>query len=144
MTTRRKTGKGRTQKAAPARHRAAASRPATAAASAAARPAKRTSSKVASLAADCTIAQAGALKSQLAKVVGATSAVTLDISAVRRIDTAGFQVLAAFIRERRSAGRGVQCEGASESFTVTAGLLGLGALFSPVTDDRLLAPAGRA
>ena len=81
---------------------------------------------------------AGVLKSQLAKVVRATSAVTLDISAVRRIDTAGFQVLAAFVRERRAAGRDVQFHGASDAFSVTANLLGLGALFGTVPDDRLL------
>ena len=138
MNTRRKTGTGRAPQAAPAKRRAEAARPAKSAARKAA-PAKR-----AALAADCTIAQAGSLKSQLAKVVGAPGAVTVDLSSVRRIDTAGFQVLAAFIRERRSAGRGVQCEGATESFSVTASLLGLGALFSPVKDDRLLGPAGRA
>lgn len=134
MTTRRKTSKGRTHKAAPAGRRAA-----TAPAVKATRVAR-----IASLAADCTIAQAAVMKTALAKVIDATSAVTLDVSSVRRIDTAGFQVLAAFIRERRAAGRAVQCEGASESFSVTAGLLGLSALFSPVTDDRLLGPAGRA
>src|SRR5262245_4810032 len=150
MNTRRKTGTSRARQAAPAKRRTAAGSSAKAAgkpAKAAARkaaPAKRSASRVASLAADCTIAQAGALKSQLAKVVSASGAVTVDLSSVRRIDTAGFQVLAAFIRERHSAGRDVRCEGASESFTVTAHLLGLSALFSPVRDDRLLAPAGRA
>lgn len=143
MNTRRKTGTSRARQAAPAKRRAAAAQPAKAAARKAA-PAKRSASRVASLANDCTIAQAGELKSRLAKVVSAPGAVTVDLSSVRRIDTAGFQVLAAFIRERHSAGRDVQCKGASEAFTVTANLLGLGALFSPVRDDRLLAPAGRA
>jgi len=142
MNTRRKTGTSRTRQAAPAKRRAAALRPKAAAHQVAAP--KSSPKRVAALAADCTIAQAGALKSQLAKVFGAPGAVTVDLSSVRRIDTAGFQVLAAFIRERRSAGRGVQCEGATESFSVTASLLGLGALFSPVKDDRLLGPAGRA
>jgi ABC-type transporter Mla MlaB component len=143
MNMRRKTGISRKRQAAPAGRRAATARPAKAAAGKAA-SAKRSTSRVAALAADCTIAQAVSLKSQLAKVLGAPGAVTVNLSSVRRIDTAGFQVLAAFIRERRAAGRAVQCEGASESFTVTAGLLGLGALFSPVTDDRLLAETGRA
>ena len=110
----------------------------------AAKSARRAADKVASLTADCTIAQARAMQSQLAKVLSAAGPVTLNLSSVRRIDTAGFQVLAAFIRERRAAGRDVQCAGATESFSVTASLLGLGALFSPVKDDRLLGPAGRA
>ncbi|HEY1284190.1 MAG TPA: STAS domain-containing protein [Steroidobacteraceae bacterium] len=138
MNTRRKTGTSRTRQANPARRRAAASRPTTAAAHKGAAP-KQSAKHVAALAADCTIAQAGVLKSQLAKVLGTAGAVTVNLSSVRRIDTAGFQVLAAFIRERRAAGRAVQCEGATESFSVTASLLGLGALFSPVKDDRLLA-----
>ena len=142
MTTRRTNGKGRTHQAAPAK-RAVASRPTKAAARASRAP-KPTAQKVATFAADCTIAQAAVMKSQLAKVIDAKSSVTLDVTCVRRIDTAGFQVLASFIRERRAAGRGVQCAGASESFSVTASLLGLGALFSPVTDDRLPAPAARA
>ncbi len=126
MTTRRKSGTGRAQKASqPPR----ASQPAKAA-----------------LAADCTIAQAMAIKAQLAKVVSRPAAVTLDLASIRRIDTAGFQVLAAFVRERRAAGRGVEFQGASEAFSVTANLLGLGALFGTVTDDRLLRTpvAGRA
>ncbi len=95
----------------------------------------------AALAADCTIAQAAAIKAKLARALASASPVTLDLSEVRRIDTAGLQVLATFIRERRSAGREVQCEGATESFLLTAQLLGLGALFAPVIDDRLAAPA---
>ena len=94
-----------------------------------------------SLANDCTIAQAGDIKSQLSKVLTNAAPVAIDLSNVRRIDTAGLQVLAAFIRERRAAGREVRCEGATEAFQVTATLLGLGALFSPAMDDRLSAPA---
>jgi anti-anti-sigma regulatory factor len=129
MTTRRKTGTGRAQKAAPAKR------------SAAARTLKATT-----LAADCTVAQAVAVKAQLAKVVSHPAAVVLDLSAIRRIDTAGFQVLTAFIRARRAAGRGVELKGATEAFSVTANLLGLGAMFDTATDDRLLRTpaAGRA
>ena len=91
--------------------------------------------------ADCTIAQAGDLKAQLARVLEEPTAVTLDLSAVRRIDTAALQVLTIFIRERRAAGRDVECRGASDAFLVTADVLGLRALFGPVMDDRLAAPA---
>jgi anti-anti-sigma regulatory factor len=167
MKTRRKTGGSRKQQAAP-RKRATVQRTSTvvalkavpaprksAAGSRQAMPAPRkplaasnksaTAARVhtqsAALAADCTIAQAGAIKKRLARVLGKPAPVTLDLSDVRRIDTAGLQVLAAFIRERRAAGRGVQCQGASESFLITANLLGLGALFSPVMGDLLSAPA---
>jgi phospholipid transport system transporter-binding protein len=96
---------------------------------------------LATVPADCTIAQAGDLKADLARVLDAAAAVTLDLSAVRRIDTAALQVLTSFIRERRAAGRGVECQGASDAFLATADVLGLRALFSPVIDDRLAAPA---
>lgn len=121
MKTRRKTGTGRKQKAASAKN-----------------------ALVSALASDCTIAQTGTIKKQLAKVVDRSQTVTLDLSAVRRIDTAGFQLLVSFIRERRAAGRNVQCERASEAFSVTAGLLGLSALFGPVTQDPVANPAAGA
>lgn len=80
--------------------------------------------------ADFTIAQTADVKKQLARMLGKPAAVTLDLSNIRRIDTAGLQVLTAFIRERRASGHAVQCSGASESFTVTAQMLGLGAVFA--------------
>jgi ABC-type transporter Mla MlaB component len=86
---------------------------------------------------DCTIAQANDLKADLARVLAKPAVVTLDLSAVRRVDTAALQVLTSFIRERRAAGRGVECQGASDAFLATADVLGLRALFSPVTDDRI-------
>ena len=91
--------------------------------------------------ADCTIAQSGDLKAQLARALDEPAAVTLDLSPIRRIDTAALQVLTVFIRERRAAGRDVGCSGASDAFLVTADVLGLRALFSLGLDDRLAAPA---
>ena len=81
------------------------------------------------LAADCTIEHAPELQKQLAKVLADRACVTLDFSAVKRCDTAGMQVLAAFIRERREAGRDVELASMSENFLATAQLLGLTALF---------------
>ncbi|HVY83172.1 MAG TPA: STAS domain-containing protein [Steroidobacteraceae bacterium] len=95
------------------------------------------SASLATLPTDCTIAQAADMKANLARMLAKPAAVTLDLSAVRRIDTAALQVLTAFIRERRGAGRDVECRGASDAFLATADVLGLRALFSPVTDDRL-------
>ena len=78
---------------------------------------------------DCTIEHAPGLHKQLAKVLANRACVTLDFSAVKRCDTAGMQVLAAFIRERREAGREVELASVSESFLATAQLLGLRAVF---------------
>ena len=60
------------------------------------------------VAAECTVADAGTLKSGLAKLLDDTGVVTLDIGSVQRIDTAGLQVIATFVRERESLGRQVQ------------------------------------
>ena len=82
------------------------------------------------LGADCTIEHAPDLQKQLAKVLDERACVTLDFSAVKRCDTAGMQVLAAFIRERREAGRDVELASMSENFLATVNLLGLNALFT--------------
>jgi ABC-type transporter Mla MlaB component len=171
MTTRRKPGKAGKSSTAPRKAtatRARASAPAKRTASQAAAPksgaaksgaaksgapkspaAKAAATKgrvaepapLATVPADCTIAQSGDLKADLARVLDLPAAVTLDLSAVRRIDTAALQVLVSFIRERRAAGRGVECRGASDAFLATADVLGLRALFSLGLDDRLAAPA---
>jgi ABC-type transporter Mla MlaB component len=81
-----------------------------------------------SLAAECTVADAGALKSGLAKLLDETGVVTLDIGSVQRIDTAGLQVIATFVRERESHGRQVEWRGTAPSLVAAAKLLGLSAL----------------
>ena len=85
----------------------------------------------AALGADCTIEHAPELQKQLAKVLADRACVTLDFSAVKRCDTAGMQVLAAFIRERREAGREIELASMSDNFLATVNLLGLSALFTP-------------
>ena len=87
------------------------------------------------IAAECTVADASSLKSGLAKLLGESESVTLDISAVQRIDTAGLQVIAAFIRERESQGRQVQWRGHAPVISAAAGLLGLGALLKLPTAE---------
>jgi anti-anti-sigma regulatory factor len=87
------------------------------------------------IAAECTVADASSLKSGLAKLLDESASVTLDISAVQRIDTAGLQVITAFIRERESQGRQVQWRGHAPAVTAAARLLGLGALLKlPATE----------
>jgi ABC-type transporter Mla MlaB component len=80
------------------------------------------------IAAECTVADAGALKSGLAKLLEDSNAVTLDIGAVQRIDTAGLQVIATFVRERESQGRQVQWRGDAPALAAAAQLLGLSSI----------------
>jgi ABC-type transporter Mla MlaB component len=77
------------------------------------------------LGADCTIEHAPALHKRLAKVLANRACVTLDLGEVRRCDTAGLQVLVAFVRERREAGREVELKDAPDSIRSAAKLLGL-------------------
>ena len=80
------------------------------------------------MAAECTVADAGSLKTGLSKLLEEPGIVTLDIGAVQRIDTAGLQVIATFIRERESHGRQVQWRGHAPALSAAAKLLGLRAL----------------
>ncbi len=99
---------------------------------------------VTALGTDCTIDHAPGLHERLAKSLADRACVTLDFAAVKRCDTAGLQVLAAFIRERREAGRKVELTGVSDNFLATTKLLGLSALFGPVSADGLPAQVERA
>jgi ABC-type transporter Mla MlaB component len=80
------------------------------------------------IAAECTVADTGALKSGLAKLLEDSNVVTLDIGAVQRIDTAGLQVIATFVRERESQGRQVQWRGDAPALAAAAKLLGLSSI----------------
>ena len=80
------------------------------------------------MAAECTVADVASLKSGLAKLLDAAEPITLDISAIQRVDTAGLQIIAAFVRDRESQGRQVQWQGESPALTAAAQLLGLNAL----------------
>jgi anti-anti-sigma regulatory factor len=80
------------------------------------------------VAAECTVADAGSLKAGLTKLLDEPGTVTLDISAVQRIDTAGLQVIATFVRERESHGREVQWRGVAPAMANAAKLLGLSTL----------------
>ncbi len=77
------------------------------------------------VAAECTVADASSLKAGLAKLLDESGVVTLDVSAVQRIDTAGLQVITTFVRERESQGRQVEWRGSAPALTAAAKLLGL-------------------
>ena len=78
-----------------------------------------------SLGAECTAAEADALKLELTHRLDDSGTVTLDVTALQRIDTAGLQLLAAFVRDRRTAGRTVAWRGRAAALDAAAGLLGL-------------------
>ena len=80
------------------------------------------------LTAECLVSSASTLKESLAGLLDEPQAITLDITALQRIDTAGLQVLTAFIRERAGHGRTVEWRGTAPALTSAAQLLGLTAL----------------
>ena len=80
------------------------------------------------LTAECLVSGASTLKESLASLLDEPQPITLDITALQRIDTAGLQVLTAFIRERAGHGRTVEWRGSAPALTSAAQLLGLTAL----------------
>ncbi len=84
------------------------------------------------LEADCTARHAEQLKASLLKQIDASGQVSLDITAIERIDTVSLQVLAAFVCDRIRAGRQIVWAGHNEIFSRSVRLLGLAtALNSP-------------
>jgi ABC-type transporter Mla MlaB component len=138
MKTRRKKPSARVTAA---RKPAVAQKRAAATSSKAARPAP---SVAAPLGTDCTIEHAPALHKRLGKLLPNRACITLDFSTLKRCDTAGLQVLVAFIRERREAGRPLEMKGVQDNFLATAKLLGLSALFGPDMQEGRAAHAGHA
>jgi len=98
----------------------------------------KTGSGAFAIAAECTVADAGSLKAGLAKLLDDSGVVTLDVSAVQRIDTAGLQVITTFVRERESHGRQVEWRGTAPALAAAAKLLGLSAFL------KLPTPPGQA
>jgi len=71
------------------------------------------------------VSDAAALKEHLGALLAEPRPVTLDISALQRIDTAGLQVVTAFVRERTGNGLAVEWRGTAPVLTTAAQLLGL-------------------
>jgi ABC-type transporter Mla MlaB component len=92
-------------------------------------PGKEPASNTLALAAECTVSDAGSLKESLAGLVDQPQAVTLDVSALQRIDTAGLQVITAFVLERAANGRPVEWHGTAPALATAAQLLGLTFIF---------------
>ena len=80
------------------------------------------------LAANCSVKDAGALKNSLCAVANETAAVTLDASAVERVDTATMQLLCAFVRDRSARKQSIVWRGESQALNDAVRLLGVAAL----------------
>lgn len=80
------------------------------------------------LASNCSVKDAAALKSSLCAFSNHGDAVTLDVSAVERVDTATMQLLCAFVRDRSGRNQGVTWRGESAALQDAVRLLGVGAL----------------
>lgn len=91
-------------------------------------PQKEPASSTLALAAECTVSDAISLKERLAGLLDEPQTVTLDITALQRIDTAGMQVITAFVRERAGHGRPVEWQGTAPVLAAAARLLGLTSL----------------
>jgi ABC-type transporter Mla MlaB component len=77
------------------------------------------------LGATCTLREAAALHSQLLATTTGDATVTIDGSAVQRIDASGLQLLAALAQHEAGAGRRLEWQAASPELLDAAGRLGL-------------------
>jgi ABC-type transporter Mla MlaB component len=92
------------------------------------RPTRGEQQPVLALTAECLVGGASTLKESLASLLDEPRPITLDITSLQRIDTAGLQVLTAFVRERAGHGRAVEWQGTAPALTTAAHLLGLTSL----------------
>lgn len=86
---------------------------------------------------ECTLAEAERLKRSLGRLLAEPRPVRLEVAALRRIDTAGLQLLATFVRDRRTAGRLTEWRGRAPALDAAADVLGLrGMLELPAGNGR--------
>jgi ABC-type transporter Mla MlaB component len=82
------------------------------------------------LAAECLVADASRLKSDLAGLLSELQPITLDVSGLQRVDTASLQLITAFVLQRAKRGLSVEWGGAAPALTNAARLLGLTSLLN--------------
>ncbi|HEY0683115.1 MAG TPA: STAS domain-containing protein [Steroidobacter sp.] len=80
------------------------------------------------LGANCSVKDAAALKTSLCALAQQSTEVTLDVSAVERVDTATMQLLCAFVRDRSGRNQSVTWRGESQALQDAVRLLGVGEL----------------
>jgi ABC-type transporter Mla MlaB component len=81
-------------------------------------------------AAECLVADASRLKSDLTGLLSETQPVTLDVSGLQRVDTASLQLITAFVLQRARHGLSVEWRGAAPALANAARLLGLTSLLN--------------
>lgn len=79
------------------------------------------------LAGEIRLEQLGSVKKRLNSVLACTGPVTLDVTRLKRLDTPGLQLLAAFVRERQASGRAVMWQGTPAWLAASSRQLGLAA-----------------
>ena len=72
-----------------------------------------------------TIRTITSLQTELAERLDESGPLQIDAAAVDRVDTAGLQLLAAFVRDLRAEGRAVEWVGCSDALQKAAQALGL-------------------
>lgn len=87
------------------------------------------------LQANCSVREVIGLRSLLLEVIESATAVIVDVAQLERIDTAALQVLAAFVRDRRSQQREVIWVNVNEALSEAARTLGLFAALG-IADER--------
>lgn len=81
--------------------------------------------RVLALPAQCTLAQAEPLRTQLLRALARDGEVHLDAARVEAADTAGLQVLAAFVQQLRQQDRSVHWHNLAPALLAGAAQLGL-------------------
>ncbi len=82
-----------------------------------------------------TIRTINSLQTQLAERLDESGTVQIDGTAVDRVDTAGLQLLAAFVRELQAEARSVEWVGCSVGLRRAANALGLGVALGLGSDN---------
>ena len=81
---------------------------------------------------ECCIDSVETLRQLLLTALAAKTSVELDLSGVTRIDTAGLQLLLAFVLEMQRQKRPLSLQRPSETFPQSARFAGLGGVFGLV------------
>lgn len=85
---------------------------------------------VIALSSNCTVKDATALQTQLLKLVGLDTQVSLDVRSVERVDTATMQLLCAFVRQRAACNAAVKWIGNPPALAEAARMLGVQSILS--------------
>jgi ABC-type transporter Mla MlaB component len=100
-------------------------------------PPAKAAAPVVALASNCSVKDAATLKANLQAAEMSEAAVTIDITAVERIDTASMQLLCAFVRDRHARDQSVKWRGSSAALDEAVKLLGTSELLRWESAERV-------